>query len=52
MGMGQAAGAAAAMSVKTGINPDELNFQDIQKNLGEAGCITNEKQIEKVRRKK
>lgn len=52
MGMGQAAGTAAAISAKTGENPEDLSFEDLEMKLEEAGCITNEKHIEKVRRKK
>jgi len=46
MGMGQAAGTAAALSLSSGESPREIGVAELQKGLREAGCILDERDIQ------
>lgn len=48
MSMGQAAGEAAAMALKQGILPKEVDVKALQKELRKTGAIFTEEQIEEI----
>ncbi len=52
LGMGEAAGAAAALSLQAGITPRQVNVPELQASLRQAGGIIDEADIERHAAKK
>jgi hypothetical protein len=51
IGMGEAAGTAAALSLKTDVPPRQLDIATLQDQLHNQNCILNEQDIEEVQKK-
>jgi hypothetical protein len=49
--MGEAAGTAAALSLKTDVPPRQLDIATLQDELHNQNCILNEQDIEEVQKK-